>query len=538
MADKCAGCYNKYKYFEKPSVCPKCHKGFCQSCLPYTGPKVKKGLPQTALNPCIYCSKQKSVNESEEKEILCNFQERYYKRTHTEPPIQSKLRLDLVTKPGGGGNTSSQSKLGAVQLSEEDRKLEERLRKLKESHKTDTPSYTDKELRNKLENLRGEESGSEGKSGTSSSTLVGSKGGSVATDETECLMEKSEDEVRMSNQLDEDNNASEVDLMRRQQKLKGKLSGSREGKLQLQVDVEELIEGLDGSFDFEDSPEKLLQDLLALKSRQSKEAATEVASPDIQALIEKAQDLARQEKLKTGGISVSKTGSEEASIAYPKFPGDTSEKSGRNNDSPVRAEVDDVMERGKAEILKEQEEERKLNEFIEKSSDRLAQLRKMNVPPPPDDDVVRSKPRPNVDSDLDFSWGHFGGRGSPRKSGSSPRTTGGDFKDDVQDLIARMLEEAELDKRLEASGLDSHPAPNDGNPQGGASGAAAAPYFKVPPGSDEFPWCCICNDDASMRCYDCDDDLYCQRCFTEGHKQFGLFDHRYEIFETNKMIQH
>ncbi|KAI8340668.1 hypothetical protein BC941DRAFT_417876 [Chlamydoabsidia padenii] len=43
-------------------------------------------------------------------------------------------------------------------------------------------------------------------------------------------------------------------------------------------------------------------------------------------------------------------------------------------------------------------------------------------------------------------------------------------------------------------------------------------------------WCCVCNEDATIECQDCDHDRFCAQCFYEGHQSdtadYGFSKHR------------
>ncbi|NXA29126.1 ANCHR regulator, partial [Ibidorhyncha struthersii] len=101
----------------------------------------------------------------------------------------------------------------------------------------------------------------------------------------------------------------------------------------------------------------------------------------------------------------------------------------------------------------------------------------------------------------------------------------------IRRVLKQLTEEAALD---EASGFN---IPPDQTTQPGPSQQSlhkkakqktpttAALASADDSDEDELPWCCICNEDATLRCHGCDGDLYCQRCFREGHDEFDLKDH-------------
>lgn len=74
------------------------------------------------------------------------------------------------------------------------------------------------------------------------------------------------------------------------------------------------------------------------------------------------------------------------------------------------------------------------------------------------------------------------------------------------------------------------PSPSQTDALGLPSAPSFAPEKKPPKIQSSFAkklddeietWCIICSDDATLRCLGCDGDLYCRKCWMEGHRGEG-----------------
>ena len=433
------------------------------------------------MNPCVYCNKQKNISEVEEAEILENFQERFYKHSHTEPPIQSHIDQDLRKGlPRDDG--------GVIRLSEKDRALEERLKMLKESN---NPQSNAGDIHDRLARLTGEDSPKPSHSPPKS-------GGTTQVEQTNELIERTIEEAKLDEKLEATRAKQDDDLLQRFQALKGVKTNDTQAEKDVKrpsIDVNMFLEDIDIEIPDED-PDKLLDDLQKFQAREEHAALAEANHDDIQALINTAKELAKEDDAVVSKLS---------NIKYPDL-----------NEKEEGKEVSKLI----SDVLNEIDQDKGSNEQQEID----------------DGDIVRSK-LDHLPQDLNVSWDYFGQLPSTSQDNSNPaarqlgiQSSVEDDDPELQTLIEKLKVEAELDRRLEASGLSVRPPVPEGEQQ--SEGATSWPAASG--GNEDFPWCCICNEDAAIRCRDCDDDLYCTRCFSDGHEQFGLFDHRYGSYEPHR----
>nr|CAB3267941.1 abscission/NoCut checkpoint regulator [Phallusia mammillata] len=87
-------------------------------------------------------------------------------------------------------------------------------------------------------------------------------------------------------------------------------------------------------------------------------------------------------------------------------------------------------------------------------------------------------------------------------------------------LIKQIMEEDRLDQKLIERGI------NVGETKKLTRQAECDPEST----EDEFPWCFMCNDDATTRCLTCDRELFCKTCFRVVHRESDMRGHKTETF--------
>ena len=53
---------------------------------------------------------------------------------------------------------------------------------------------------------------------------------------------------------------------------------------------------------------------------------------------------------------------------------------------------------------------------------------------------------------------------------------------------------------------------------------------------EEFPWCTVCNDNATKRCLDCD-ELFCELCVKKIHRQSSYKKHQLESYRPSAKVK-
>jgi len=120
---------------------------------------------------------------------------------------------------------------------------------------------------------------------------------------------------------------------------------------------------------------------------------------------------------------------------------------------------------------------------------------------------------------------------------STTTTTASPISNTPDDLIRQMNDELSIQKTEQNSLENRLRVLHETMP-------AATPNTVVLPSSkkaqeeeennedEEFPWCTVCNDNATKRCLECD-ELFCESCVKKIHRQSGYKNHQLESYKPS-----
>jgi hypothetical protein len=443
----------------------------------------------------VYCSqKQQSFNKSQESDIIQNFHERYYKHKNRGPPIVTRLQFDQeklakVAAQSRSKEAEAQARTAYVPTPE-DEELERRFRKLREQTSESPPTLT--ELQDQFDKFKGtknhdEEKPREQDNNNTQSNEVGAA--KTEFEQAQDLIQQLKEEVELDNALEGKERAEEEDGSVNQV-LNQAEQDSTASKRSVDTD-----------------PEALLNDLQRFTAEQEEVALNELQSSDIQSVL--ATQTPNDENLKL------------LNIEYPIILDEVTPKKPQNDVSSD--ELKRLIQQAATENELDKINEKKDKEFLEFASNKLSHH--LENRDSDEEEEVKRKPQVLHDSkdELNFNWQYYDDHHVDEK----------EFDHEVNTLIQQMTDEAKLEQQLEASGITLNKANKAAQPPSSSSSSSVIqPYSSIGYEEESLPWCCMCNADANIKCFDCDDDLYCVTCFSHGHEQFGLFDHRYEPFNN------